>query len=65
MKSELERKQKNLEMGILDDDDIIQKKKEKDMKLKSKFSIESFELKYEREIKQLFDKQRKREQEKL
>lgn len=43
-------------MGIMDDEDIIKMKKDKDEILKSKFNIESFEMRYDREIKQLFDK---------
>ncbi|CDW77838.1 UNKNOWN [Stylonychia lemnae] len=62
-KQETERKMRNAQLGIVDDEEILRMKKEKDLILKGKFNIESFEQRYEREIKQLFDKQKKREQE--
>lgn len=51
--------------GQLDDDEIIRMKQIKDMELRQRLKNETFEQKYEREIKVLLDKQRKREQEKL
>eukprot|EP00347_Sterkiella_histriomuscorum_P017955 403347343 len=64
-RQEYERRQKNLQMGIMDEEDILKMKKDKAKVLKGKFNIESFEQRYDRDIKQLFEKQRKREQEKL
>lgn len=57
---EEERRQRNQQLGIEDDDEIIRKKEEKNMKLKANFDISTFEDKYEREIKYLFNKQAKR-----
>lgn len=60
-RQEYERRQKNAMMGIMDEEDILKMKRDKDEKLKGKFNIETFEQRYEREIKQLFDKQKRRE----
>jgi hypothetical protein len=42
-KSEIERKQKNQQAGIMDEEDIIKQKKDKDQLLKGHFNLESFE----------------------
>ena len=34
---------RNAQLGIVDDDEILRMKKEKDLQLKGKFNIESFE----------------------
>ena len=52
-------------MGIIDDEEAIRLKRERDEMLKGKFTIESFEQKYDREIKVLMEKQKKREHEKF
>ena len=52
-------------MGIPDDEEIIKKRKEKDQILKDKFSIETFEQKYERELKRRADKKKKLEEDKV
>jgi hypothetical protein len=51
-------------LGILDEEEIIKKKREKDIILKDKFSIETFELKYDRELKRRAEKKRKLEEDK-
>jgi hypothetical protein len=51
-------------MGIPDEEDIIKKKKEKDNLLKDKFNIESFEQKYDRELKKRAEKKKKLEEDK-
>jgi hypothetical protein len=52
-KKEIEKRMRNQALGILEEEDIIKMKKEKDAMLKDKFSLESFEMKYERQIKLL------------
>ena len=52
-------------MGIQDEEEIIKKKKEKDLQLKDKFNIESFGEKYDRELKKRADKRRKLEEDKV
>lgn len=47
--------------GIVDEEEIIRKKKERDIFLKDKFNLESFEQKYERELKQRNERQKRRE----
>jgi hypothetical protein len=51
-------------LGIQDEEEIIKKKREKDIILKDKFSIETFEQKYERELKRRAEKKRKLEEDK-
>lgn len=54
-------------MGIPDEEDIIRSKREKEERLKNNngvFSIETFEQKYERELKRRADKKRKLEEDK-
>lgn len=46
-------------LGIVDEEEIIRKKRERDLFLKDKFSLESFEMKYERELRQRNEKKRK------
>lgn len=46
-------------MGIIDEEEIIRMKKEKDLFLKDKFDLETFELKYERELKQRNEKRKR------
>lgn len=48
----------------MDEEEIIEVKKQKDSQLKGKFSLSLFEQRYERQIKQLLEKQKRREQEK-
>lgn len=60
-KAEEERRQKLREQGQLGEEEIVEAKRQKDIRLKGAFNIESFEEKYERDIKQLFEKQRRRE----
>lgn len=64
-KAEEERRQKLRELGQLGEEEIVEAKRQKDIRLKGAFNIESFEEKYERDIKQLFEKQRRREQERV
>lgn len=63
-KNEIEKKLKNAMDGIMDEEEIIEVKKQKDSQLKGKFSLSLFEQRYERQIKQLLEKQKRREQEK-
>ena len=51
-------------LGILDEEDIIKKKREKDNILKDRFSIETFEQKYDRELKRRAEKKKKLEEDK-
>jgi hypothetical protein len=51
-------------LGILDEEEILKKKKEKDIILKDRFSIETFEQKYDRELKRRAEKKRKLEEDK-
>ena len=46
-------------LGIVDEEEIIRMKREKDLFLKDKFNLESFEVKYERELKQRNEKKKK------
>jgi phosphoglycerate-specific signal transduction histidine kinase len=51
-------------LGIPDEEDIIKKKREKDNMLKDKFNIETFEQKYDRELKKRAEKKKKLEEDK-
>ena len=46
-------------LGIVDEEEIIRKKREKDLFLKDKFDLETFEQKYEREIRHRNEKMRR------
>ena len=52
-------------MGIPDDEEIIRKKRERDIFLRDKFNLESFEIKYDKELRQRTEKKRKLEEEKI
>jgi hypothetical protein len=52
-------------MGIPDEEDIIRSKREREERLKNGFSIETFEQKYDRELKRRADKKRKLEEDKV
>ena len=64
MQAEQEKRIKMEALGIPDEEEILKKKKEKDMILKDKFSIETFEQKYDRELKRRAEKKRKLEEDK-
>ena len=49
--AEVEKRKKMEAMGIVDEEEIIRKKRERDLFLKDKFSLEGFEVKYEREMR--------------
>ena len=50
-------------LGIPDEEEIIKKKKEKELQLKDKFNIESFGQKYDMELKRRAEKKKKLEEE--
>lgn len=52
-------------LGIVDEEEIIRRKREKDIFLKDKFNLESFEKKYEREIRLREEKKRRMFEQKL
>ena len=64
LQAEQEKRIKMEALGIPDEEEILKKKKEKDMILKDKFSIETFEQKYDRELKRRAEKKRKLEEDK-
>lgn len=53
------------QLGIVDEEEIIRRKKEKDLFLKDKFNLESFEQKYEREIRLREEKKRRLVEQKM
>jgi hypothetical protein len=52
-------------MGIPDEEDIIRSKREREERLKNGFNIETFEQKYDRELKRRADKKKKLEEDKV
>lgn len=61
----MEKRQKMELLGIVDDEEIMRMKREKDLYLKDKFSLETFEFKYEKELRQRNEKKRRMEEEKV
>jgi hypothetical protein len=46
-------------MGIVDEEEIIRRRKEKDLLLRDKFNLETFEQKYEKELRMREEKKRR------
>lgn len=63
--AEQEKRVKMVQMGIPDEEEIIRKKRERDIFLRDKFNLETFEIKYDKELRQRTDKKRKLEEEKI